>query len=181
MRIILLITVLLSAATLRAQTFIPAGLVGYSPGNAFANNIYNGDSLSQKKWSFSRYSGISSSFAFFKGGTATIISAPMVFQLNRRLNNNLYAFANIAVAPAYTNFSSSYINTRFNKTNTGGLFSRQNRLGIYSSASMGLMYINNDKTFSISGSISVEKSTYPLLPVYPINASKPATFNPANR
>ena len=167
MRKILLMTFLLSVAALKAQTVIPAGIAGFTPGERIANNIYTDDSLSKKKWFFSRYSGISTSFTFFKGGNATIVSAPMGFQLNRRLNDNLYAFANIAVAPAYVNFNHSFIQARSGKTNPGSIFSGADHLGVYSAASMGLMYINNEKTFSISGSISVEKSNIPLLSTYP--------------
>jgi hypothetical protein len=180
MRTILLIVVLLSFATIKAQTVASLPIAGYTQGR-FANNIYLGDSLSTKKWSFSRYSGISTSFTFFKGGNATIVSAPMGLQVNRMLNNNLYAFGNIVFAPAYTNFNHSFITTGFNKNNPGNMFSGQGSLGVYSAASMGLMYINNDKTFSISGSISIEKSSYPLLPFYPTNNSKPIPFHSANR
>jgi len=180
MRTILLIVVLLSFATIKAQTVAPLPIAGYTPGR-FANNIHLGDSLSTKKWSFSRYSGISTSFTFFKGSNATIVSAPMGLQVNRMLNNNLYAFGNIVVAPAYTNFNRSFITTGFNKTNPGNMFPGPNSLGVYSAASMGLMYINNDKTFSISGSISIEKSSYPMLPLYPTNTSRPIPFHPANR
>jgi hypothetical protein len=56
----------------------------------------------------SKYTGISTSFSFFKGGNATIVSAPLGLQLNRRLNNNLFAFAGVSAAPSYVNFRSSY-------------------------------------------------------------------------
>ena len=181
MRTLLLIVVLLSVARVKAQTAAPAGIAGYMPGTRFAYNTYLGDILSTKKWSFSRYSGISTSFTFFKGGNATIVSTPIELQVNRMLNNNLYAFANILVAPAYINFNRSFITTGFNKTNPGNMFSGPNSLGVYSAASMGLMYINNDKTFSISGSISMEKNSYSMLPLYPTNTSRPIPFRPANR
>ena len=125
-------------------------------------------------------SGLSTSFTFFKGGNATIVAAPLGLQLNRRLNDNLYAFANVSVAPAYINFNRSFINTDFNKANQSNPF-RSNSFGMYSSASLGLMYINDNKTFSISGSLSVEKNNSPLLPYYPINNTKPSTVISPNR
>jgi len=52
-----------------------------------------------------------------------------------------------------------------------------NNLGIYQSASLGVMYINDARTFSISGSIGIEKSVYPSysLPAYS-PANKPLFF-----
>ena len=47
--------------------------------------------------------------------------------------------------------------------------STQNNFGLYPAASIGLMYINDARTFSISGSISAEKSPYSILPYYPVN------------
>ncbi|MEO5889171.1 MAG: hypothetical protein ABIQ31_02905 [Ferruginibacter sp.] len=181
MRAIFIITILLSVTQVKAQTMMPVGIGGFFPGERFANSLYTNDSLPEKKWSLTRYNAISTSFSFFRGGNATIFSAPMGLQLNRRLNNNLYAFANISVAPAYINFNSSFSNTNLNKTNQGGFLSGSNSLGIYTAASMGLMYINDSKTFSISGSISVEKSSYPLLPMYQNNTSSPARFIPSKR
>jgi hypothetical protein len=50
-------------------------------------------------------------------------------------------------------------------------------MSMYSRADIGLMYVNDAKTFSISGSIGIERSTYPLLPYYPVNTTSqnPAT------
>jgi len=44
---------------------------------------------------------------------------------------------------------------------------------MYSRAELGLMYINNDKTFSISGSIGIEKNSYPLYPYNQMNSTNP--------
>lgn len=88
-----------------------------------------------------------------------MISAPVGLQLNRRLNDNLYAFAGISAAPAYVNFSRSFINTDLKKINSGAF-------SMYSRLEAGLMYINDQRTFSVSGSISVERSNYPFYPYY---------------
>ncbi|MGH2563931.1 MAG: hypothetical protein ACRDE5_05430, partial [Ginsengibacter sp.] len=55
------------------------------------------------------------------------------------------------------------------------------RFGTYSSASLGLMYINDSRTFSISGSIGIERSSNPLLPFYTGNPYRQATVTPAGR
>ncbi|MEP6845780.1 MAG: hypothetical protein ABI861_07240 [Panacibacter sp.] len=172
MRAIIIMVIMFSAAALKAQTVVPGSFRDYTRVAGFANSLPLNDGLAQKKWSLSRFSGISTSFAFFKGGNATVVAAPIGLQLSRRLNDNLYAFANVSVAPAYINFNRSFINTDLNKANQGNGYYGSNSFGVYSSASLGLMYINNDRTFSISGSISVERSNYPLLPYYPINNTK---------
>ena len=181
MRIIILTAIMISFTALKAQTILPGSFLDYTNRSAFANNIHPHDSLTNKKWSLAKYSGISTTFSFFKGGNATVVSAPIGLQLNRRLNNNLYAFANVSVAPAYINFNSSFINSDFNKANQSNGFYRPSSFGVYSSASLGLMYLNNAKTFSISGSIGVERSSYPMLPYYPINNTKPNPVSRANR
>ena len=181
MRTIILMALILSVTALRAQTLLPLSFFDYTQRANFANNIHQGDSRSEKKWSFNSYSSISTSFSFFKGGNATIVSAPIGLQLNRRLNNNLYAFANVSVAPAYVNFNRSFINADINKVNQNNGYSGSNSFGMYSSASLGLMYINDAKTFSITGSFSVERSSYPMLPYHQINPTKQTPVIPAKR
>ncbi len=174
MRVLILIAILFSFSPLKAQIALPGGFADYAQHNSFANNTRLQDSFSVKKWSFNRFSGISASYSFFNGGSASIIAAPIGLQLNRRLNNNLYAFANVSVAPAYVHFNRSFTTTGFNKANPHGGFYNTNSLSLYSSASVGLQYVNDDKTFSISGSISVQRSNYPMLPYYQLNNTKPA-------
>lgn len=170
MRTSIFIAILFFAINANAQVMTPAGIAGYAPGAGFGNTIHlNTDSIARKKWSFSRYSALSSSFIFSNGGSATVISAPMGLQVTRMLTNNWYAFANVSVAPAYISFNNSFINNGFNKLNSLNQFPRQNSLGVYTAASMGLMYVNDAKTFSISGSISIEKSSNPFLPLSPAN------------
>jgi hypothetical protein len=117
-----------------------------------------------KKWSLQTYSGISTGFGFFNGGSTTIVAAPVGLQLNRRLNNHFYAFAGLSVAPAYINFNRSFLSSEINKFYPGKGYFNANSFGVYSRAEMGLMYINDAKTFSISGSISVQRGSYPILP-----------------
>lgn len=167
MRKILLVATFFCFVTVKAQTILSPGFGGYAQSTPLFNNNHTHDSLSTPKWFFSTYRSISTSVSFFKGGNASVFSAPMGLQLNRRLNNNLYAFGNVTVAPSYISMHPSYL-TGFNK-NFNNSSSRQNSFGLYPAASLGLMYVNDAKTFSISGSISVERSSYPLLPYYPVN------------
>ena len=161
MRLLLTLIIMLLFSALKAQTIFP----GFT-GDVYTNSLYHNkhlyDSTAQKKWFVSRSIGISAGYSFFRGGNASIISAPLSLQLNRRLNNNLYAFAGVSVAPSYISFSRTFVNTDLSKVNTNNNFYKTGHAGVYSSAALGLMYINDARTFSISGSIGVERSNNPI-------------------
>jgi hypothetical protein len=123
-----------------------------------------------QKWYFSKYAGISAGFGFFNGGSTTYISAPFVLQLNHPLNNNLIAFAGISAAPTFFSFSHSFTDPALYKSYPGSYPPGSYGFGMNPRVEMGLMYINDAKTFSISGSIGVERSSYPIFPVEPTNS-----------
>lgn len=167
MRLTLLIIVIFFSFSLRAQSFAPYIGMNYSPRGLNADNYSMSDSNQlNKKWSLYKYAGISASYGFYNGGSASVLSAPIGLQLNRRLNQNLYAFAGISVAPAYVNFNHSFVNPDIHQMNPAFGRLNTNSFNMYSRFEAGLMYINNDKTFSISGSISIEHSSYPQYPSY---------------
>ncbi len=136
----------------------------YSQTPLVFNNSH--DSLAKKKWFVSTYSGISTGISFFKGGSATYLAAPLGLQFNRRINNNLYAFANVSIVPSFTSFNSNFSGNGFNKA-FGNSPYMTNTFDIHPAASLGLMYFNDARTFSISGSISAERSSYPASGYYP--------------
>ena len=107
---------------------------------------------------------LSAGFSFFNGGSATFLSAPVGVQLNRQLNNNLIAFAGISVAPTFYSFSNTFTNPAYNKSYPGMMGYNPYTFGMNSRVEMGLMYINDAKTFSISGSIGIERYDYPVYP-----------------
>ncbi|HWH64096.1 MAG TPA: hypothetical protein VNS50_12515 [Ginsengibacter sp.] len=162
MRILLTFFVIIFATTLKAQTTLQGGFQNNIYDNTFTRNNNVHDSSAPKKWFISSYAGISTGYSFFRGGSAGFVAAPVSLQLNRRLSNNVYAFAGVTVAPAYSNFNHSFLTTDLNKVNTFNSFYQPANFSMYSAATMGLMYINDSKTFSVSGSISVEQSSYPL-------------------
>lgn len=172
MRPMFVLVVLIFSITLKAQTVLPASFTDYRQRLSLVGNVHFNDSAYAKKWFLSKYSGISTSFSLFKGGNATVVSVPAGLQLNRRLNNNLYAFAGLSVAPAYINFNHFFLSVNTSKFSSNNTFLKSNRYGMYSRAELGLMYINNEKTFSISGSIGVEKSSYPVFPYQQINSTR---------
>lgn len=160
-RIFTLIMGLLVLNIAKAQMPFAGGFQNNLQPGSFMNYQYRSDSSQlQKKWHLNKYAGISSMFTFFNGQNASITSVPVGLQLNRRLNNNLYAFAGASIAPAYFNMNAMFPATNLNK-NYNGFNGGRNRFGVYSRAEAGLMYINDERTFSISGSIGVSNYNYP--------------------
>jgi len=165
MRIIFSLVICLSCISLQAQIGLPVSGINYAQPGAFGHYTLLNDSNSLHiKWSVTPYAGVSTSWLFLNRGNATIFSAPMGLQVNRRLNNNLYAFAGVAAAPAYFNFNRSAINADANKNFLAAPRFNTNGFGISSRIEAGLMYVNDDKTFSISGSIGIERNNYPFYP-----------------
>ncbi len=181
MRRIIILVVLIGSLKANGQTYFP-GSLGVAPQRqAMLSPSMLNDSTPGKKWFVSRYTGISTSFIFANGGNATVLSVPLGVQLNRKLNNNLYAFGGLSVAPSYVNFNRSFLSANSNKMGQGNGFMRSNQLNLFSRAEMGLMYVNDAKTFTLSGSFSVERSSYPAFQSQTIGSSRPATLLPANR
>lgn len=156
---------LLSSLLLEAQT----------PKQSFKDSTYYIQPLQKKKWFLTSYSNVGIGFNFFNGGTATVVSAPVGLQLNRQLNNNLYAFTAVSLAPTYVNFNSSFLSPG-TKPYTGNAL-KSDYFGLHPSVNMGMMYVNDARTFSISGSIGVERSSYPIL-YPPANMQRINTFTP---
>jgi hypothetical protein len=106
----------------------------------------------------------------WKGGNASYISAPIGLQLNRRITNNLFAFAGVSVAPSLINLRQSFINPDFKNAGLRGM-NQSYGLGMYSRAELGLGYTNDARTFEIRGSISVQRNDFPFQ----------SQYRPANR
>jgi hypothetical protein len=158
--IVLLISFSFAIAQGQGQSFAAA-----SDNNKFGDSIPRVRGGLDTKWSSSFYHGISTGFSFFNGGNFMTVAAPFGWQLNRRLNDNFYAFAGISAAPAYINFNQSFLYSDVNKNYPGnGL--RANNFGFYARAEAGLMYVNDARTFSISASVGAQRGNNPLF-LYP--------------
>jgi len=164
MRTLLLLITLISSLLVEAQI----------PKQSFEDSSYIQHKQS-KKWFLTSSSNIGIGFNFFNGGTATVVSAPVGLQLNRRLNNNFYAFTGVTLAPTYVNFGRSFVSPGMKSTAGNGF--KSDYFGLYSSVNMGLMYVNDARTFSISGSVGVARSSYPM-PLYPPANMPRSTFTP---
>jgi len=158
-RTILFAAILIAAVTVKAQSPLTFGVVD-QPAFRHFRQLPDSNAV-HKKWFVSKYAGISAGFMAFKGGGGTFLSAPVGLRLYRELNNNVYAFAGVSVAPSIFPSSSVF----YQPVNKGNGFMNSSNLGVYSSAQMGLMYINSERTFSISGSIGVS-SYYGRSPFY---------------
>ena len=180
MRRILLSIIILSSVSVKAQSTLPADDMHNVQRGSFENNNPYVKSVTGKKWFLSKYSGISTGYSFFKGGSASFVAAPLGLQLNRRLNNNLYAFAGVSAAPVYINFNSAYRSAGFNKAYPVNSLFKSSSLGMHARAELGLMYVNDAKTFSFSGSIGVQRSSYPVFPYQQMNTLRPMPLHAAN-
>ncbi|MDR3712845.1 MAG: hypothetical protein P4L51_08520 [Puia sp.] len=167
MRIILAILASITVLSPKAQTYLPASQPNYTPWLFAPDTHYIVDSShTDHKWQLSKYAGLSAGYIFFGGGTS-FLSAPVGLQLSRPLNKNLYAFGGVSAAPVFFNFS-RFTDPAFNKSYPGNGFSNGYGLGYHARVEAGLMYINDARTFSISGSIGVDRGSYP---VYPYNGN----------
>ena len=178
MRNLLLFALLFSFGSVNSQTIGTIGVPGYSPGKSFLHTIPVQDSLTNKKWFMSKYTAISTGISFYNGGRTTFLAAPMGLQLNRKLTNNVYAYANIAVTPAIIRSNSNLLHSGMNKPFGSNSF-HSNSFQVNPSASVGLMYVNDAKTFSISGGFSVERNSYQFAPYYPAVFPKNSALQPA--
>jgi hypothetical protein len=157
----------------QAQRYLPVGSIGFTPWQPFP--VYHSlqDSNQQnQKWYFSKYAGVSLGYTFFNGGGATYLSAPVGIQLNHPLNNNLIAFAGVSAAPTFFSFSHSFTDPAFYKSYPHSYLPNTYSFDMNTRVEMGLMYVNDAKTFSISGSIGIERSSYPFFPPERVNPKK---------
>lgn len=154
-RIILFAAIVISSVVVKAQSALTYGLM-HQPAFRHFHAVADTNTL-QKKWLVSKFGGISTGFIAFNGGTGSFLSAPVGLQVYRPLNNNVYAFAGVSVAPSIFNLNRAFYPSGINKNNG---FMNATNYGIYSTAQLGLMYINDERTFSISGSIGVSRGSY---------------------
>jgi hypothetical protein len=157
-----------------AQTPLPGSSLHDAQQDPFNHySLLNDSNHVQKNWSVSSYVGMGAGVGFFNGGNTAFLPAQIGLRLNRRLTNNLYAFAGVTAAPAFFNFNRSFSNTDLH--NNYMAVPGFNASGIYSGIQAGLMYVNDAKTFSISGSIGIGRS-YPFYPATSLNTQKQPAF-----
>ena len=165
MRVLLSILASILLLSSMAQTPLPLGNMNYGSSFSYPINqimLGSGGNINQK-WYLSSYAGLSTGQIFGRGAAVSLFSFPIGLQLNRPLNNNLMAFAGISTAPTVFTFS-SFMHPGLNNAYPGPGFSNGYGINLHTSLQMGLMYVNDARTFSISGSIGVHRYSYPVYP-----------------
>lgn len=156
LRILLFAVIFMSGMAAKAQTdSFFSGMNGMEP--AFGHPIDTNHI--QKKWFVTKYTGVSTGFMAFKGGSSSFLSVPLALQVNRQLTNNFYAFGQVSATPYVFRYNGMPYQPAVSKNN-GFMQTQRNNFAAYSDAKIGVMYISNDKTFSISGSVGVSRGGY---------------------
>jgi hypothetical protein len=106
-------------------------------------------------WQLQPFASASLGYTFIGGGIS-YLSAPVGIALYHPLNNNFTAFGAATVAPTVFHFNSLYM------ASPGYPGNNFTALGVNAGITGGVIYTNDAKTFSISGSISVQRGSYPV-------------------
>lgn len=156
MRSILTILAVTAFFSTQAQThLLPLSGWGYSPWQPFIPYSAITAPPTNHGFQLRSFAGVSAGYLFLNGGM-TYLSAPMGLVLYRPLNDNFTAFGAVTVSPTVIHASSLSNMPLYNPANNFTGF------GVNAGVSGGVIYTNDAKTFSISGSISVERGSYPV-------------------
>ena len=128
----------------------------------FVPTTLNDSSRFSSKWQLRPYASMTAGYIFINGGIS-YLSPSVGLGLFHPLNKNVTAFAAVSAAPTIFSVNRLYTMPAMNPANG---FSRPYNLGVNAGIQGGLMYTNDAGTFSISGSVGVERGSYP---VYPVN------------
>jgi hypothetical protein len=177
MRTAIFIFVLVSSITVKGQSLPSARLSQTNDSTQATGSV---SSMPAKRWLLTPFFKVTAGYTFFNGGGGLLAAAPAGLQLSYRLDNNWYAFTSLSAAPGYTSFSrASFLSAKASSFYSGSTFS-PGQFGIYSRANLGLMYVNDANTFSVSGSVGVERTSNPVF-LYPVNGSRTNSVFPPNR
>jgi hypothetical protein len=174
MRTLLAIFASISFLSLKAQTHLPISQLDYSQGlfsPRYNQFVYSG--ALDHKWHLTKYAGLSAGSVFYPGpGNTSFLAVPIGLQLSRPLNKNVYAFAGISATPVFFSTNRLLAYPSMNPSYPVNPFSNGYGFGSNTRVEMGLMYINDAKTFSISGSVGIDRSSYPVYPSTRTNTKK---------
>ena len=172
MRISCTILALACCLSLKAQTPFLMNGVRFNPWASLYRPLSFGVPVAgHGSWQLYPYSGFSAGTGFFNGNSVSAISAPLGLELFHPVSDRVTAFAGVSVAPTLYSFSRNF----YNANGQPGLGDpNAYKFGVNPRLEMGLMYTNEEHTFSISGSFGVERgSNYlPYLPAQRQTGSK---------
>ena len=155
---------------------IPTSAYGYTPAVGFtpwANfipypTLAGGDP--NQKWQLRPYANLSIGYLFLNGGGTSYLAAQTGVALIHPLTKNVSAFAAVSATAVLFSINRLYTDPALNSPNN---LSRPYNLGLNTGIQAGLIYTNDDKTFSISGSVGVERGGNSLYPVNRTTTRKP--------
>jgi len=150
-----------------AQTHSPVNTWGYglSPWQpAMTLPSFNSDP--KNKWQLKPFASLSAGYIFLNGGIS-YVSAPMGLALFHPLNTNWTAYGAATLTPTFFNVNRLSMLPINDPNYRGYPFSGGYGLGLTPGIQGGMIYTNDAKTFSISGSVRFEQSSYPIY--YPSN------------
>jgi hypothetical protein len=165
MRVILIIFASFTFLCAKAQSHLPVGAGGYglSPWQPASLYTVPINGITGQKWQLRPYTALSAGYTFFNGGVSWL-SAPLGLNLYHPLTSNVTAFAGVSAAPTFFSVGSLYSAPFGNPAYPGYSFSSGYGLGINAAVQGGLIYTNDARTFSISGSVIMQRGSYPVYP-----------------
>ncbi len=174
MRSILLLCLLFSFSVGWSQS-LPEGGILSTPGDRIAPSEMTVQYRAKEpKWFVTSGVNVVSAISFYHRTPTSWLAIPASIQLNHRLSDHWYAFANLSASPIYQSLLPA-----------GGILSNKSLfanplnprgLGVYSAATIGVYYTNEARTFSISGSLSTSRGYSPFMGISPLNLPATGTF-----
>ncbi len=162
MRILLVIVASVAVLWTQGQA-LPQNAVlglGYTPWQAPPLTAGSGNYLKSDSWqlrpSFDVYAG----YIFYNRGIS-YVSAPLALTLYHPITRNVTAFGGVYAAPSIftiNDLRAAPVNGQF----SANPFNQSYNLALNAGIQGGLMYTNDAHTFSISGSVSVQRGTTPV-------------------
>jgi len=149
MRILLSTILLTTFLSSKAQSYLPGFLPPLALG--FLPPLATTSTDPTQKWQVRPYASVQAGYAFFHGGLS-FLSVPAGVALIHPLNKNFSAFAGVSAAPVAFSIARLFTDPAAN-TSYPGNFSRPYGFGLNAGVQAGLIYTNDAKTFSISGSV----------------------------
>jgi len=162
--------IVLSAA---AQTNLPVGSweYGSTPWQSTAYlPSFDAGNL-KHPWQLRPFASLSAGYIFLNGGIS-YVSAPVGVALFHPLTTNWTAYGAATVTPIGFSFNRLATFPATDPPYRGYPFGGGYGLGLTTGIQGGLIYTNDDKTFSISGSMRFERSTYPVYPSDRVHIAK---------
>jgi len=105
--------------------------------------------------------GLTAGYVFYNAGVS-YLSTPFALTLYHPITKNVTAFGGVYAAPTFFNINDPRSTFSANRQFSGNPLYQSYGLGINSGVQGGLMYTNDAHTFSISGSVWLQRGSTPV-------------------